>query len=247
MKNRKHALLFAAIIGIHLKEEYGKDIRDLFNNTDKLQKEEMIVFLIKKLTGFDYDAKNKVFTTHLENNSKFISEVVEPANIKSLKKLYEAVFHLMEAKAIRNQSIVEKSEIVLPEYLYKPTKKIQEISKENVLAFLKKEHGIENEKSLFELEENKHAEVIYNLFRTFTGCIAHHKSTGAILYSLPQDQDLKLSYNDLPNLDHTDLFSHLRDMRKVEKSNREMTEQITEDRIQQIKKMTKSNQQEQER
>tara|TARA_R110002124_G_scaffold17532_3_gene73492 strand:- start:375533 stop:376273 length:741 start_codon:yes stop_codon:yes gene_type:complete len=211
---------------------------DLHN---KEQSEEAILSTIKEFSGYRYDSDRKFFIKEV-GDLMFATEVIELKDIDSLPALCAAIDYLNEAYIKRSKAMEQAKEISLPDKLYVPPKVVWEISRTNIEAFLRKSYGLESEKELFELEQKKQREVIFDLFRVFTGYTPSKHSVGRITFTIPEHPDFKLHYSDLPDFDgNTNLFSHIRDMRRVNRYTQDTLRQFTTKRMTQIQNMVESD------
>ena len=125
--------------------------------------------------------------------------------------------------------------------LFAPHKEVRDISRSNVVTFLKDTYGIHTEKELFALEPKEHRKVVYDIYRTFTGYVPFKQIPGSIIFSAPQHADLKFRYSGLPDFKESKtLLSHLRTMRNIKKNTELMLANTTADRVRELEDFTKS-------
>ncbi|MFD2565900.1 hypothetical protein [Pseudotenacibaculum haliotis] len=244
MKNLQNYLALYLFI---IEDQKVIDPDELFNTYNREEIEKVVLSAIKEFAEFDYDKSSKYFTRDMEG-IMFATEVVELEKINSLHELHDAIDYLLRGYHKRLNLIKQSKEFSLPDKLYKAPKEVQNISRKLVLNFLKESHQIEGEKELFELGEAKHREAIYDMYRTFTGCIPREDSPGNIYFSFLEDPNLKLSYGGLPDFDNNkDLFSHIRDMRKIKEKTHQMLQETTPQRMAEIKRLAKDKQKDNQR
>lgn len=207
------------------------------NNLQHGEKEQRAVLsAIKTFANYDYDPNHKFFTTDIRG-VMFATENIELHEITTIPELYHAIAYLNQAYEKRLQGM-EKT-IALPKRFYTEPKQVQDISRGNIMRFLQQNYGLHSEKELFKLKDKKQKEAIYDLYRNFTSFIPHEKTPGSIIFSMPQEPDLKLRYSDLPDFTNTNLYSHIRDMRNVKRNTQQMIRETTTERIEQIKRLSK--------
>lgn len=205
------------------------------------QSEEVILSAIKEFSGYRYDSDRKFFIKEV-GDLMFATEMIELKDIDSLPALCAAIDYLNEAYLKRSKDMERGKEISLPDTLYAPPKVVRKISRKNIESFLSKSYGLGNEKELFELDRKKHREVIFDLYRVFTGYTPSKRSVGRITFTIPENPDFKLHYSDLPDFEgNIDLFSHIRDMRRVNRYTQETLQQFTTKRMTQIQNMVERN------
>lgn len=209
-------------------------------NIDNLQygkKEEAAVLsVIKEFANYDYDHAHKFFTRDIKG-VMFATENIVLKEINTIPDLHHAIGYLNHAYEKRLQ--VMEQAITLPERLYAEPEKVQDISRGNIMVFLQETYGLHSEKEFLELKDQKQKEVVYDLYRNFTGFTPIKKSHGSIMFTFPEEPDLKLQYSDYPDFTNESLFSHIRDMRGVNKNTQQMVRETTTERIEQIKGLGK--------
>ncbi|UOY05017.1 hypothetical protein L0P88_13755 [Muricauda sp. SCSIO 64092] len=214
------------------------------NNLHDEAGEKATLSAIKEFAGYDYNPEKKFFIINNEEKKLvFATENVELEEIKSAADLYHAINYLNEAYDKRIKSM--EQQVDLPKRLFLEPKEVQDISRKNIMNFLQETYQINNEEELFALEEQKHKEVIYDLYRTFTG-YTPRKDFGGIMKSIPNESDVVLSHRNLPDFQNDTLFSHIRDMRKTNEDTQQRLQETTSKRLEEIKEMMQSSEQQEQ-
>ena len=207
--------------------------------------EEVILDTIKAFSQFDYDSKHKLFTRDI-NGAMFGTENVELDQISSIADLYQAISYLQNAYDKRYVP-KEKTQIKLDEQLYNSPTDIKDISRKEILGFLKQQYDIDSEKQLYDLEEGRHKNVVYDIYRNFTGYIPVKESPHRISFKLPEETSLGVSYNNLPNFENdTTLFAHIRTMRDIKKNAQQLLKEVTPQRLEELKNLVNNKEQEED-
>lgn len=231
MERQEH--FFKLITYLLENHPYLIDIDDLH---DGAKGEQAVLSAIKEFSGFDYDQNKKLFIKNGKDLC-FATELIKLEKIKSIPDLFQSIEYLNGAYLKRLQTMQQAIDI--PEWLFTEPEKIQDISRESIMGLLCETYGLKNEKELFVLEEQKQKEIIYDIYRTFTGYVPLRESPGSIAVSMADNPDMKLRYNDFPNFQHNNLLGHIRDMRTVRKNTEQTLKETTPQRIKEIKKLTK--------
>lgn len=226
----------------HIDENYNKGVEEFFNDQNRDKIEQIILSVIKEFTTCNYDPKRKLFVKTLESKEVFTSEIIELKTIVSINDLYDTIDHLNQVYHKPHQQFQQK----VPQRLYEFPKEIQDISRDNVLTFLKESYQIQNEKEFWSLNQNKYKEIVYDMYRTFTGGILLKDNSGDVSFRLPNRENVYLTYTEFPEFsDNADLDYHIRDMIALKEHVKEMYRGAPSKRLLQLKRVTKQQDQEQ--
>ncbi|MFC5044105.1 hypothetical protein ACFSTE_09340 [Aquimarina hainanensis] len=220
----------------HLRTHYS-DI-NLNNLQESKNGQETVLSIIKEFANYDYDHDNKFFVTDIDG-ILFATETVELEKINRLPDLYSAIQYLNDAYQKRKENKSQANTLQLPDKLFSKPKETLDISRVNIMSFLLETYKLNSEKELWECKEEKQREIIYDIYRNFTGFMPLKEDAKGIFFTFPQEQDMRLRYSQYPNFQHKDLFSHIRDIRSVKRNTEQLIRETTVDRITQIKKLTK--------
>ncbi|QHI38046.1 hypothetical protein IMCC3317_34300 [Kordia antarctica] len=215
------------------------DLKSVFE--DRSQREVFALTTIKKFTGFDYDREYKVFSKKMQNESLFLTETTSLEDIKTPLSLLLAIDRLNQSYELRRDIHQDTKQPSFSEDIILPPKEVDDISRESVIHYLKQHHDIDDE-NLFKQETKKQKKIIYDLYRNFTAHVPMGDNMKGIAFSLPDNPEVKLRYQDEPQFEKiTSLFSLLREMRTIKKMTQKAIEHVPHQRIEALKRMVDKN------
>ena len=228
----------------YLSEKYS-DIGTIAHN-GQIPKE-AILSAISEFAKFDYDPQHKFFIRDIKG-VMFATEKIELNHIDSLSELHEAISYLNDAHDIRLHAMENAQEFPLDSTLLIPPEEVRDISRNNVLSFLKDSYGIDTEEQLFALDEKEHKKIVFDIYRNFTGYVPFKESPGSIIFSVPQHADLRLRYSGLPDFKESrTLLSHLITMRSIKENTEILLENTTAERMRELEDFAKEKKKERDR
>ena len=208
---------------------------------------EAILSAISEFAKFDYDPQHKFFTRDIKG-VMFATEKIELNHIDSLSELREAISYLNDAHDIRLQAMENAQEFPLDSTLLTPPENVRDISKNNVLSFLKDRYGIDTEEKLYALDEKEHKKIVFDIYRNFTGYVPFKESPGSIIFSVPQHSHMKLRYSGLPDFKESrTLLSHLITMRSIRENTEILLENTTAERMRELEDFAKEKEKERDK